>query len=435
MGLFFKKRTDVVSLSGFNISNNTEDKKILALAGNPNVGKRTLFNSLTGLKQHTGNWPGQTVDVSQGNFRFDNATYQVVDIPGTYSLMSHSAEEEVARDYLCFGNPDAVIVVCDATCLQRNLNLVLQVLEITNKVIVCINLMDEAKKLGIEIDIPALSAHLGIPVVGISARHGTGINKLMKTVSEVLNKKDEDTHKTIYPEIIENSLKPLENVLENDKRITKINCRWLAVKLIEGNETLLKSINTYLHFDISSSPDIKPALDNAKEYLRKSNISAGDFTDTIVTSFVHEGAKIANNTTTYKKESYSVRDRKADRILTGRFWAYPIMLLLLAAVFWITITGANYPSALLSAFFTKCEQIILNIFTMVNMPIVLSNMLVFGVFRVTGWVISVMLPPMAIFFPLFTILEDLGYLPRIAFNLDNAFKKCCACGKQALTMC
>ena len=143
MGLFFKKRTDVVSLSRFNISNNTEDKKILALAGNPNVGKSTLFNSLTGLKQHTGNWPGKTVDVSQGNFRFDNATYQVVDIPGTYSLMSHSAEEEVARDYLCFGNPDAVIVVCDATCLQRNLNLVLQVLEITNKVIVCINLMDE----------------------------------------------------------------------------------------------------------------------------------------------------------------------------------------------------------------------------------------------------------------------------------------------------
>jgi len=163
----------------FNVKRRNPDDRIIALAGNPNVGKSTVFNELTGLHQHTGNWAGKTVSNAMGYFSFADNNFILVDIPGSYSLMAHSREEEVARDYICFGEPDGVCVVCDATCLERNMNLVLQILEITDNVTVCVNLMDEAKRKGIEVDIKAISKKLGVPVSGATARSKKGLNELI----------------------------------------------------------------------------------------------------------------------------------------------------------------------------------------------------------------------------------------------------------------
>ncbi len=333
------------------IKKNSPCDKVIALAGNPNVGKSTVFNALTGLKQHTGNWPGKTVTNAQGYCKSGKNSYVIVDIPGTYSLISHSAEEEIARDFICSQNPDCVIVVCDATCLERNLNLVLQISQISQKVVVGLNLMDEAKRKGIYIDTKKLEELLGLPVVPIVARQKKGLDKLLKTVD---------------------------------------------------------FIDTYQN-DVSKPLDVEEIVKKAEE--------------------------ITNQVVTHKQNSYSEFDKKADRILTSKLWGYPIMILMLIFVLWLTISGANYPSQVLSNIFSSFELVLADIFHFFNAPDWLYGSLVQGVYKVVSWVVSVMLPPMAIFFPLFTLLEDSGYLPRIAYNLDKPFKRCCACGKQSLTMC
>ena len=220
--------------SGLVIHRTEKGEKVIALAGNPNVGKSTVFNELTGMRQHTGNWPGKTVTNAQGNCTYRGESYIMVDIPGTYSLMAHSAEEEVARDFICFGNPDATVVVCDATCLERNLNLVLQTIEITGKVVVCVNLMDEAKRKKISLDLQELSRRLGVPVVPAAARSGKGLDELMQAVSHLL--KREQKAKTIqirYATPIEEAIAMLEPTIR-EKTGQKINARWLSLKLLES---------------------------------------------------------------------------------------------------------------------------------------------------------------------------------------------------------
>ncbi len=333
---------------------------IVALAGNPNVGKSTVFNAMTGLKQHTGNWPGKTIASAQGYCTYNNQGYVMVDVPGCYSLMPHSAEEEVARDFICSGEADVVVIVCDAVCLERNMNLVLQILNQTNHAVVCVNLMDEAARKHIKIDLKELEHRLGIPVVGTAARNNIGIESIYRVINKV-HTKDEK-----YSEV----------------------------------------------------PKPKHAKqDYSAEY------------------FVNRAEEICEGVVVFENKEYAASDRKKDRIFTGRLTGFPIMLLLLMGIFWLTISGANYPSKLLHTGLFRVEEIIFEFFTWIGMPEMLKEMLVHGMYRVMAWVVSVMLPPMAIFFPLFTILEDSGYLPRVAFNLDKCFKKCNACGKQALTMC
>jgi len=337
------------------LSNSVPQGPVIALAGNPNVGKSTIFNNLTGLKQHTGNWPGKTVSLAEGHCLIGGRNCTLVDLPGTYSLMAHSAEEEVARDFICSQQPALVVVVCDAARLERSLILALQTMELCSNVIICVNLMDEAEHRGISIDLDLLSSRLGVPVVGVSGRKKRSLSALT--------------------ELISSDLPPRERLV------------------LSGSNATERAVAA-----------VAKAEDICREVVK------------------------------HTRGEYSAFDRRMDKILTSRALGYPLMLLLLAFIFWLTIVGANYPSQLLTALFAKGQELLSKFFYAAGAPDWLHGALVLGVYRVLTWVVAVMLPPMAIFFPLFTLLEDAGYLPRLAFNLDKPFKSCRACGKQALCM-
>ena len=269
--------------------------------------------------------------------------------------MSNSHEEEIAKEYICSANPDVTVVVVDATCLERNLNLVYQTMSLTSNIIVCVNLLDEAKKKGIQVDLDKLSECLGVPVVGTIARKKKTLNKLLHKIYEMATGK------------------------------------------------------------ITASPILAQGSD--------------------VTDIIKKAEEVTKKVCLYKIKNYNERDRKIDKILTSKKFGIPIMLAFLCLIFWITIVGANYPSQFLSHLFSILQEKLVWFFDYFKSPEWLKGFLIDGVYQTLAWVISVMLPPMAIFFPLFTFLEDLGYLPRIAFNLDKCFKRCCTSGKQALTMC
>lgn len=400
-------------------------------------GKSSIFNALTGMHQHTGNWPGKTVANASGTYTYHDKEALLIDIPGTYSLMSNSQEEEIARDYICFGNPDVMVVVVDATCLERNLNLVYQTIEITNNVVVCVNLLDEAEKKGIKIDIPKLSELLGVPVVGTIARKKKTLKKLIETIDNVATKKIISIPDKIkYVPIVEEAISEVEDIIKDKLNNENINlAKWISLKLIDGDQKIINSIEENLEINLKNDKDIAMKLNEVKISLLKNNINSENFRDNIVSSIVRKAEKVSKKVCEYKNSRYNEKTRKIDAILTSKKFGIPIMLAFLGVIFWITITGANYPSELLSNFFSYLQEKLYILFDRMNAPDWLTGVLVTGMFQTTGWVVSVMLPPMMIFFPLFTLLEDLGYLPRIAFNLDKCFKKCCGTGKQALTMC
>ncbi|MEG2707930.1 MAG: ferrous iron transporter B [Vagococcus sp.] len=348
----------------FIIQRKNDTDRVITLAGNPNVGKSSIFNELTGLRQHTGNWPGKTVDLAQGHYQHNSQGYVIVDLPGTYSLMAHSQEEEVARDFIQSTQSEATVVVCDATSLERNLNLVLQIMQITPKVVVCVNLLDEANKKKISINLPKLQELLGVPVVGTSAVKKQGLTELMDQVDQV----------------------------------------------------------------ISGETTANPFMIDALKQLH-------DDPETEVLALLDRASVIAQDVITFGNEDFDKKDRVLDKILTQKSTGIPIMILLLMLIFWFTIVGADGPSDFLADHFNRFGNWLTQVATAIHMPVMLQSVLIDGIYKVLSTVVAVMLPPMAIFFPIFTLLEDFGYLPRVAFNLDKYFQKAGACGKQALTMC
>ncbi len=394
-----------------------EKDTVIALVGNPNVGKSTVFNALTGLHQHTGNWTGKTVATAVGYHKYEDRRYTLVDLPGTYSLASHSAEEEVTRDFLLSGEANAVIFVCDATALARNLALLLDILEITPNVLVCLNLMDEARRHGIIVDTEKLEALLGVPVVPTSAGKKEGIEKIFPRLSEGFSKKP---IRVTYHAAIEEAISHLQNAMEAEKELA-VPPRFLALRLLEGQAVFSEKY-----------PSLMKIAAEERKKLAEKGFDEKKITEEIAARPLRVGKALAGEVITSEKRQNTHR---TDKILTSRRFGIPIMLLLLALLFWLTIEGANLPSSLLSSLFTALEPHLYGFLASLGIGVPLTELLTYGLYRVVTWIVSVMLPPMAIFFPLFTILEDVGYLPRVAYNLDGLFSGCNACGKQGLCMC
>ncbi len=350
---------------------------IIALSGQQNTGKTTTFNALTGLNQHTGNWPGLTVDTAEGRYVYKDRGYVMVDLPGTYSLLTATSEEEIAASFVISGVAQCVCVVCDANSLERNLVLPLQIMELTDRVIVVVNLLDEAKKHDVTVDFEKLEQILGVPVVGIAAGPRWGITEMKEKIQQVV---DGD-----------------------------VTCRPNRL-ICDGTES-------------------------GVDRIRKLRGRTSEESDETAEALVHRAEEIASQVVTRGGDTPAAkRQRTMDKILMGPAGILT-MILLLAAVFWITIAGANVPSDLLQSFFDWATNGLNSLAYSIGMPEWLRGPLIDGMFTVGGKVISVMLPPMAIFFPCFTLLEDFGYLPRVAFRLDHTFQSCGACGKQSLTMC
>lgn len=402
----------------------------ILLAGNPNVGKSTVFNALTGLKQHTGNWSGKTVDLACGTFCCDGVSVTVTDLPGTYSVISNSAEEEIARNAILFEPSDLVLAVADATCLARNLNLLLQIREIAPSVALCVNLMDEAERKGIAVDLAQLEQALRIPVIGISAHRKRDLSRLKHWLTHLLPDMpmSDPSPPFFYPQPIEDAMARLASYLPP----SDFSERVLPLKALD-NPAIAAQLLDALSIGNRERCAFLSAVQTERDALSAQGISPVHLRDMVVESIVATSNRIASAHT--RVRTPASHTYKWDKILTSRRFGIPIMLGFLGLLLWITVCGANLPSQLLFSLFEGFTPYLSAFWNFLHLPPFFASLLTDGVYHTVSWVTAVMLPPMAIFFPLFTLLEDLGFLPRLAFNMDRCFCSAGTCGKQALTMC
>ena len=382
----------------------------VALAGNPNVGKSTLFNALTGLRQHTGNWPGKTVERAVGTYRDERGTVSVVDLPGTYSLWSASPEEEIAESYLRGGEAQVVVVVADATALRRSLCLALQIRQLTERMVLCVNLMDEAEKKGIAVDPERLAQLLHIPVVGTSARDEQGLAQLQAAVRRAAEALPQHRWELRLDTALERAL----------HRLTPYVSRHEGLRLLLDGDAPAGAVGE--------------ALARAKAVLADAGLEEEELRQSLAASVLTRAEELTAACVRRTGPDRSW-ERRLDRILTGRLTGPAVMLLGLGLIFYLTMRGANEPSAILSRWLLGWQVPLRQLLGSWGASWWLQGMLIDGIYRTTAWVVAVMLPPMAIFFPLFTLLEDMGILPRVAFNLDRFFRSAGAHGRQSLTMC
>ena len=407
-----------------NFYKDNESDIVVALLGNPNVGKSTIFNNMTGMNEHTGNWTGKTVEYASSKYTYNEEDFVLVDLPGTYSLIPTSKEEEVTRDFIAFNNPLVTVVVVDACSLERNLSLLIQAREISNNVILCINLMDEAKKKKIEIDLDILEKELNVPIVTTSIDNKNGIEKLKNKIYKCAFENND-----IVPLNVSDNIRDYVNNIDEYLKtvINYKNTKWLSLMLL-CDDSIKESIHTYLNYDVECDKYLVDLIKKAKE-------NVIDISKTIAKKYFLEATRIFIKSVTLIKRANTKKKEKMKNFLKFKKTGMLVMILLFSLIFFITIKGANLPSELLSKFLFGVEKYMKFILRLLSIPPIIINALIDGVYKTLAWVISVMLPPMAIFFPLFALLEDSGYLPRISFNMDKLFQKCGTSGKQSLTMC
>jgi len=409
---------------------------IVGMAGNPNVGKSAIFNAFTGSRQHVGNWPGKTIERAEGIFYHGDWEIHLVDLPGTYSLAAQSPEEVVARDYILSAEPDVVVNVVDATSLERNLNLTLQILELTDRVVVALNLMDEVRRQGWEIDVEALEADLGVPVVPTVATEGEGLPQLAVALVEVAEGRRQ-THPTSvdYGLTVEGHAQRLEADLANlgiDGRR-----RWAALRLLEDDPEIVEAFKSgnlsacCLGEDAPSvsAEALQAALRRAAR-LRES--TRPDARVEIVRRRYELAHDVVHRAARRLRPAVESLTERVDRIVTHRLWSWPIMLAIIVVVLWITIQGANVPSGMLGTAFGWLAEVARGFLVRLHAPWWVIGSLVDGLIVGTGTVIAVMLPPMVIFFTAFNLLEDIGFIPRVAFNLDRLMRAVGSQGKHTL---
>lgn len=386
-------------------------KSNILLCGNPNVGKSSIYNLLTNSNEHTGNWTGKTVDVSSKLVK--NANYNLIDLPGIYSLSSLSEEEIITRDILYFTKYDKIIYVCDACNLEKNLNLLLQISEINKNIILCINMIDELDNKKIKLNIDYLKKVFDIEIIKCSTKEKRGINDLISS----LDKKSLFKFKLIYNDIIEKQISFIIDHLDEPYKN-----RFTAIKILENDTQFIESIETKNNDKIINK--------EIQDYIM--SINSEEVSDLISSTINNVSNNICNIVQTKK---YEKSISKIDKIFSNKVLSIPLMLIIIFSIFLITLVLANYPGELLSKLFIYFEKILYDISCFLNIPKIIYEPLIFGVYRVVSFIISVMFPPLVIFFYLFTYAEETGVLPRIAFNLDKLCSISNCHGKQSLIMC